>query len=111
MLSVDLLTKSLSAEPSMLDWNGTYRLSRFAFIRAADDGFFLETALSNQQFRVRHISLMHLLATLSRPIAFNPLLSSIQESRRGIVHTFLTRYDEAQLMTQMRSDCPAEDDV
>src|SRR5215470_17138874 len=95
----------------MLNWQDTYRLSRFALIRADDHGFVLESALNNKQFRVRGISVMRILAALSQPVRLELLLSSLKESEREVLCSFLNDCEEAELLTRVREDGRSEEEV
>src|SRR5579871_412759 len=96
----------------MLNWQATYRLSRFAVLRAAqDEGFVLETPLSAKQFPVRGASVMRVLAALSRPVRLESLLLSVDEPERAALRSFLNTCEEAGLLTRVREDGFTEEEV
>lgn len=96
----------------MLNWQDTYRLSRFAVLRAApSEGFFLETPLSHRQFPVRSTSVIRILEALSRPVQLESLLSSVGEPERTALRSFLNTCDEAKLLTRVREDGLTEEET
>jgi SagB-type dehydrogenase family enzyme len=95
----------------MLNWQDTYRLSRFALMRTDGEGFVLESPLNQKQFPVRSISIMRILAALTRPTRLDLLLSSVAEPEREVLRSFLSTCEEARLLTRVREDGLGEDEV
>ncbi len=96
---------------SMLNWQDTYQLSRFAILRTDHDGFVLESPLNNKRFPVRGASVMRILEALSRPVQLESLLSSVGEPEREALRSFLITCEEARLLTRVRDDGFTEEEV
>lgn len=95
----------------MLNCQGTYRLSRFALMRVDGQSLVLESSLNNKQFIVRGVSVMRILAALSRPVQLKSLLSSVQGSERGVLRSFLTTCEKAKLLIEVRKDGITEEET
>lgn len=95
----------------MLNWQDTYQLSRFAILRVTDDGFLLESPLNNKQFPVRGASVLRVLEALSRPVRLEALLSSVGESEREALQSFLITCANASLLVRVRDDGLTEEQV
>ncbi len=95
---------------SLLNWQDAYRLSRFALLRAGDNGFVLESPLNNRQFPVQGASVIRVLEALSRPVRLEALLSRVEEPERAVLRNFLTTCIEARLLTRVGDDGLTEEE-
>jgi len=95
----------------MLDWQDTYKLSRFAILRADQDGFLLESPLASREFRFCGASVIRVLAALTRPVQLESLLSAVEEPDRTVLRSFLITCNDQRLLTRVREDGIAEEDV
>jgi oxazoline/thiazoline dehydrogenase len=95
----------------MLDWQHTYRLSRFALLRIGDSGFVIESSLTNQVLPIVGPSVMRVLAVLGRPIRLEALIMLVEESQRAPLRVFLEACYEARLLTQVKDDGTTEEET
>src|SRR5262249_30098027 len=95
----------------MLNWQDTYRLSRFALLRAGKDGFLLESPLNDRQFPVRGVSVLRILEALSRPVRLDALLARVEEPEREVLQSFLATCVEAKLLTRVGEDGLTEEET
>src|SRR5262249_6755066 len=95
----------------MLNWQDTYRLSRFVLIRPADHGLVLESSLNNRQFLLRGVSVIRIIEALARPVQLEALLSSAKESEREVLCSFLNACSQAQLLTRVGQGGVTEEDA
>ncbi|HKD82623.1 MAG TPA: SagB family peptide dehydrogenase [Candidatus Angelobacter sp.] len=86
-------------------------MSRFAFIRPADHGLVIESALNNRQFPLRSASVIRIIAALARPTQLESLLSSVRAEEREILCSFLNGCNQAQLLTRVGEDGVTEEDA
>lgn len=94
----------------MLDLTSTYRLSRYAFIRPADDGFQLQSMLSGWQCKIRSSSVFQLLLALTRPIKPADLIAQVPESQREKVQAFIENCYAGGLLTEIDQDGLGDED-
>src|SRR5580704_12936251 len=95
----------------MLNWQLSYRLSRFALLRVGDSGFVVESSLTNQVLPVVGLSVMRVLAALSRPVQLEVLIMSVGESQRDPLRVFLEACYEARLLAQVKDDGTTEEET
>ena len=95
----------------MLNWQDTYRLSRFVVIRPADHGLVMESSLNNRQFPLRSVSVIRIIAALAQPTQLESLLSCAKESEREVLCSFLDACDQAQFLTRVGEDGVTEEDA
>lgn len=94
----------------MLDLTRIYRLSRFAFLLPADDGFRLKSILSGWEFKVRSTSICQLLLALTRPIKPADLIARVPESQREKVTAFIDQCHSGGLLAEVDEDGQTEED-
>jgi SagB-type dehydrogenase family enzyme len=94
----------------MLKWQDTYKLSRFAYLRIREEGFVLESALTNRQFAVSGPSVLRILDGLSKPRPLASLLASAEESMRPAVRAFIEACWQAKLLTRVHEDGSTEEE-
>jgi SagB-type dehydrogenase family enzyme len=96
---------------SVLNWQHTYTLSRFALLRREGKGFVLESPLTNRQFAVPGVSVLRILDGLSRPRPLESLLAAVDESQRPALRSFIEACDEAGLLTRVDDDGLTEEET
>ncbi|HKD79987.1 MAG TPA: SagB family peptide dehydrogenase [Candidatus Angelobacter sp.] len=95
----------------MLNWQDTYRLSRFVLIRNSDKGFVLESPLTNKRFPVAGASVFRILEALNRPRRLDALLDAVAEEQRAAVKSFIETCGNAGLLTRVGADGLAEEET
>ncbi len=109
----DLLTEVWSGvrERAMLNWQESYRLSRFVLLHPDEDGLVLESPLTTRRFPVQGPSVIRLLLALTRPVRLESLLSAVEESQRASLRSFLEVCHDAGLLTCVHDDGSTEEET
>src|SRR5262249_34687555 len=103
--------RDLATGVCMLNWQDTYRLSRFVLISTSDKRFVLECPLTNTRFPVAGASVFRILEALNRPRRLDALLDAVAEEQRAAVKSFIEACGNAGLLTRVGADGLAEEDT
>jgi oxazoline/thiazoline dehydrogenase len=95
----------------MLNWQDTYRLSRFALVRLGDNGFVIESSLTNQVLPALGPSVMRVIVALGRPVRLESLIMSVNEDQRPYLRAFLETCGEARLLARLNDDGSTDEET
>ena len=95
----------------MLDWEGTYRLSRFVLLRTDGNGFVIESPLNTLQFPVAGPSVLRILEVLTRPHRLDSLLAAVGEQQQPVVKALMEGIFKAGLLTRVGEDGLTEEET
>lgn len=94
----------------MFDANCLYRLSRFAIIRRANDGFLLESPLTSKRFPIKSPAILKLLHGLAKPFRAVDCVASADASAAGVLMSLFQDLHNHGYLTAIDSSGVAEED-